>query len=345
MRTFIDHLKRHSAGRVFWVNLCAHLHEGCVDFDTVQDVLKAASKAFSDNYPHTLPTDPGAAAFNLLNAETFENKTAIGSIRNVRPIDWGDVDEVSTIVNQTSFWKYYVDATANGHKAVLDTLSTKVGPLDAPGVAGRIESLLLEECFSNGQTDLLAVFADSAIAGGKLKTWPERFWISKQDAKRSRDADDLIRQLALAHFEKDHWVIEIVYALGSVQRITGETVPTHVARPSALCVNDTNKPRFRALRPDEIGRASKAEPVDWHGTTINLSDWRSSAAPDMNGLPELMCPGLTWGPTSLPDQITLIGPVQNEIDRPNNDEYAAYLEKLFQLAIAKESEFIDRLAA
>lgn len=345
MRSFIDHLKLHSAGRVFWVNLCAHMHEGCVEFDIVQNVFRAASKDFSDSYAHALPPDPGKAAFYLLNAAAFENKSAIGSIRNVRPVDWGDIDEISTIMNQTSFWTYYVDATADGHKPVLDTLSTKVGPLDAPGVAGRIDSLLLEECFSNGQTDLLAIFAESARAGGKLKTWPERFWISKQDVKRSRVADDLIRQLALAHFEKDHWVIEIVYTLGSVQRITGERTPTHIARPSALCVNDTNKPRFRALRPDEIGSASRNKSVDWHGTTVDLSNWSTSTASDMNGLPELMCPSLTWGPSSLPDQITLIGPVEKEIDRPDNKEYATYLEKLFQQAIAKESEFIDRLAA
>lgn len=341
MQNFISQLKNDEAGRIFWLNLCAHLDEGALDVDATKKVFQEAKREFE--LRHISPTlpDPGVLAYRVLCAETADNAIAIGALRRANPVDWSKIESVNTIINDTSWWDHYAEVHSDGHKGVLEAIAMDVGTLGGFD-ENKLGAMLLEKCWKEGKKDLADVFGKS-LKNGFLKTAVNRFWASIQSRARPSEPDVLLNKLAVTHFQKGQWVIEIAYNADEIRKLISDP-SMDFKRPSALCVNDRQKPRFRALTTAEIGGLTRGEELSWHGWTVDLAQWAARDADPVNGLPELMCPAVKWDSTQIPSAITLLGKAETPPAIPTNKEFADYLQKLFQSAVANEATFIRQLS-
>ena len=341
MEDFVKVVKSESVGQIYWSNLCAHYFEGCVDVTTVKTVFSAARKEFQSQVSALgrMPPEPGRAAVGLIYAEADDNVIAIGAIQGVESVKWSDVEEITTLLNESTFWTHYAERRSTGHQAVLDEISYLHGSLGAMDNS-KLESLLLQKCLDSGQMDLLSVFGDS-LKNASFQSRVKRFWASFQCHSRATEPDVLVRQLGLTNFKVGQWVIEVAFNAGSIHAQSTIVPSTFFQRPSALCVNDDNMPRFRALRPNEIGVGASGAKLPWHGTTMDINAWTDPPVAPMDGLPELMCTSQEWGVSNKPEKITLIGQLKTVINDPDNNRYSKYLEALYSEACANETAFID----
>lgn len=342
MQSFINQLKNDEAGKIFWLNLCAHLDEGVLDADVTKRIFQAAKQEYERTHASSSPPDPGNIIYRVLCAETADNTVAIGALRRASPVDWTTIQEVNTIINDASWWGHYAEAHSDGHKNVLEAIATDVGSLSGYD-ENKLGALLLEKCWSEGQTNLADVFSKS-LKDGFLKTAVNRFWASIQAGGRPSEPDALLNKLALTSFQKGQWVIEIAYNVDAIKKLIHDDPPKDFKRPSALCVNDRQKPRFRALTTTEIGGQARGDDLSWHGWAVDLAQWAARNANPINGLPELMCPSVKWDSTNIPSAVTLIGKVDTPLAIPTNKEYADYLQDIFKKAVANESTFIQALS-
>jgi len=248
MQNFIDQLKNDEAGRIFWLNLCAHLDEGILDTDITKKVFQAAKQKFDLTHATSALPDRGAVVYRVLCAETADNTVAIGALRRASPVDWAKIQQVNTIINDASWWGHYAAAHSDGHKNVLEAIATDVGPLSSFD-ENKLGALLLEKCWNEGKTDLAAVFSKS-LKDGFLKTAINRFWASIQVSDRPNEPDALLNKLALTNFQKGQWVIEVAYNVDAIKKLIHDDPPKDFKRPSALCVNDRQQPRLGAIQTE-----------------------------------------------------------------------------------------------
>lgn len=342
MQSFINQLKTDEAGRIFWLNLCAHLDEGVLDMDAAKEVFQTAKQKFEHTHAASPPPDSGNVIYRVLCAETEDNTIAIGALRRAIQVDWSKIQEVNTIINDASWWEHYAEAHSDGHKNALEAIATEVGPLSGFD-ENKLGAFLLEYCWNEGKTNLADVFS-KGLKNGFLKTAANRFWASIQAGDRPSEPDALLNKLALTNFQKGQWVIEIVYNIEAIKKLIDDDPPKDFKRPSALCVNDRQKPRFRALTTTEIGGQTRGDDLFWHGWTVDLAQWTARNTNPINGLPELMCPSVKWDSTNIPSAVTLIGKVETPVAIPSNKEYTEYLQEIFKKAVANEPIFVEALS-
>ena len=339
----VEKLKDDEAGRLFWLHLCAHLHEEAVDLSTAKEVFRSTRDEYQRLHGTDSPPNSGAVIYRILCARTWDNTVAIGSLRHTQEVDWSQISEISTVINDSSWWAYYAEARADGHKDVLERIATEVGTLQDFSDAS-LGALLLERCKRENRGDLTTIFGDS-LKNGFLRTDVNRFWASFQSGDRPASPEALVARLGLTSIRKGQWVIEVVYNVDVIRELIRENGEIDFKRPSALCVNDRTNPRFRALTPDEVGCRSRGEDLIWHGMTFDLSQWGMRDTSAMNGLPELICPFVKWGANTLPPpKVSLTGLVTNPVAGPSNKEFADYLELLFSQALANEANLVSNLA-
>jgi hypothetical protein len=343
MEHFVSLLKSEPVGQIYWSNLCAHRHESCVDVGIVKTVFRSAHKEFQDQVSAfgRMPPEPGRVAVGLLYAEADDNVVAIGAVQGVEPVKWSEIEEITTVLNESTFWAHYAERRSTGHQAVLDEISHLHGPLGSMDNS-KLEELLLQKCVDSSHMDLLKIFGDS-LRNASFQSRVKRFWASFQSHSRATDPDVLIRQLGLTNFKVGQWVIEVAFNAASIRTQLAVSPTTDFRRPSALCVNDNTFPRFRALRPDEVGATAGGAKLLWHGTTLDINSWQEPPISPMDGLPELMCTSQPWGVMNKPEKITLLGQVKVAITEPNNNRYSDYLQSLYSLACANEIAFIAEL--
>lgn len=338
MRKFIGHLIGDPPGQIYWANLCAHFHKGALDIALARTAFQNANGKFKPS-PFFIPNESDRAYLAICN-ETEPNAIAVAAISNVQDVDWGEIQLVNTVINDTSWWKYYATLDKDALKDLLESsFDTDTMPAHDEHKLGK---RLLQNLWDQGRKDLLEEFGDS-LKPGLLKTAVNRFWASTTKASRPPDAKALVEKLGLSHFQVGDWVIEVAYDPKEIQKLIDGNRDKDFKRPSALCVNDRMAPRFRALTPNEVTMAP-GRTLLWHGWTVDLALWASSPTHDMNGLPEMMCPATQWGTANLPASINLAGKIDAPTNTPSNEHYAIYLQGLFAEALADEHRLIAALA-
>jgi hypothetical protein len=339
MKNFIEHLKSDEAGNIFWLNVCAHLHAQMLDIDLTKKVFSTAQNEYDSKYGARPPYAPGMVAYQILRNQTSDNTIAISAIRRVQPVDWAKITEISTVINGSSWWSYYAELKSDAYSELIEQLGTSTGSLVDFDEA-KLGPIVLEKLWRENRRDLKTGFEDS-LKTGIFKTGVLRFWAGIQGADRPETAEPLAKKLALTSFADEQWLIEIVFD-AEVVKILLATDQENFKRPSALCVNDGNAPRFRALTPTEVTEIEKGEDLSWHGWTVDLGEWEKHTNDELNGLPELMCPAIKWSEKS-PKDVKLLGQSKDITKKPSNKDFAKYLSNLFKSALANEDLFIAKL--
>jgi hypothetical protein len=357
LKRFITILKSNSPGLIFWQNLCAHWHENCLDSKNTASVFRQA-RGTMDKYSWSDDEEGSSWAYQSIISETSgrQSASAVTALISVPDLDWSCIKQISTLIDQNSFWQHYVQFSSIGHSELLDEVGVMHGSLGALNEADLKECLLEAlQTMSDDKTDVAGRLWDSMTDGGFLRTRADRFWASFDDPVRSLEVDELVPQLGLTNFMPGAWVIEIRFE-GAQVKVLLEKYKNELKRPSALCVNDTDKPRFRALRPDEIenrrvkATATTVSDLKWHGTTLDLKQWLPISPPtEMNGLPELFCPKLPWKQSDIRPMLKILGKIPTSgatercVSKPDNEEYAQYLGNLFSQACISDNKFISEL--
>jgi hypothetical protein len=359
LKRFVTILKSDSPGLIFWQNLCAHWYENCLDTKNAASVFSQARSTI-DSYSWSDDEEGSSWAYQSIISETSgrQSASAVGSLTSVLELEWSRIRHISTLIDQNSFWQHYVRFSSIGHSEILDEVGARHGKLGTISEADLKDALLQAlQAMSENRIDVSDRLWGAMTDGGFLRTRADRFWASFDDPTRMLAVDELVPQLGLTNFVPGMWVIEIQFD-GAQVKVLLEKHKAELRRPSALCVNDTDKPRFRALRPDEIEnrRLKSISPIvpdlKWHGTTLDLKQWLPGNVPtDMNGLPELFCPKLPWKQNDVKPVLNILGQIpasgatERCVLRPNNAEYAQYLGKLFSQACINDNDFVNQLEA
>ncbi len=359
LRKFITLLKSDLPGLIFWRNLCAHWNEQLLDINIAASIFNQARKTI-DRHKWSDDSDGSAWAYQSIINETSVNKskTAMLAMTGVPDLDWSKIKQISTLINDESFWKYYVKFNAVGHDEILETVGVSASSLESITEAN-LRGYVLQalKTMSEHKVDVGERLWDSMCAGGSLRTAADRFWASFDDQLRCTTADKLVPQLGLTNFKIGQWVIEILFEGAKVKELLDKS-GIQLKRPSALCINDADKPRFRALRPDEVNARnvhsdnSEHQGYKFHGTTLDINHWSNATTKsDMNGLPELFCPQLPWKNEEIKPSINVLGPIleggpaEKCLSIPSNSDYADYLMILFNKSSANDESFIVELEA
>jgi hypothetical protein len=341
IREVLGALRGHPVGQIYWLNLCAHVLERAIDLQTVRSVLEQVWHSYRSAYAAEAPPNAGAVLLQALLTGTSHNRVAVDAMRRTKPLDLTQVNTLRTVLDGRSLWEHYLILKPAAYDFLQQDLAWKTGALDDNDETA-IASTVLQECARRGMSDLRPHFGKHAKET-MLRTRAPRFWAGIPTGERPSEPRKLAGKLGIMGWSTGTWLVELVYRREDVERDLTETGSPWLRRPSALCPTDLNLPRFRALAPAEVDSLQRDEPLDAFGSTVDLNEWHAPADAQRTGLPELICPAIRWHPNLLPDQIVLLGQVDQEITAPGNDEYASYLRQALSLSEEKENRALTAL--
>jgi hypothetical protein len=319
---FIDLIKSHDIGRVFWLNLAAQLHARMLHTDAVKRVLEEARDSYVA--AATVGTDEWKRALSAIFTCARPSEKALDCIdRAVVPlVNVKPNDEYSTVVGGKSFFRD-LGAFSEGF---LDAMGASLATSRTMDPVQHLDEVH-KELELRGQSLLDVVDLKAA----KFPTRKARFWASHSAVPRKTSADGIVSQLGLSHFKKGDWVIELVFS--------GDGIG-FASRPSAFCADDVDNPRFRGVC---LSQEPYCGPLLRHGTTVDLAEWPNAgnSVGQLDGLPEVMCPQRHWADKSKVRAIEMVGKVNAPPTTPSNAEFATYLETHLQLDGATQ----NRIAA